>query len=85
MISAISVWAYPNTSWSTNTARSSGDSDSRTTSIASDTDSVRSAGSSAPVSSVTRGSGSHGPTYVSRRRLTTARRFRAWLTAIRTR
>ncbi len=56
----------PNTSCSTNAARSAGLSVSRTTSIAHDTVSARlteSAGSGA----VSTGSGSHGPTYFSRR------------------
>ena len=55
--SAISAYWKPNASFSTNTARSSGLSDSSTTSSAIDTDSA-----SARRRSVMIGSGSHGPT-----------------------
>jgi hypothetical protein len=63
IVPAISAWLNPNTSCRTKTARSSGVSDSSTTSMASDTDSAssaRSAVSGAVV--VSSGSGSHGPT-----------------------
>ncbi len=63
--SAISAWLKSKTSLSTNTARSSGLSVSSTTSIAIDTDSA-SVTASAASPPVRMGSGSHGPTYVSR-------------------
>ena len=59
--SAISAWLKSKTSFSTNTARSSGLSVSSTTSIAIDTDSA-SVTVSAVSASVRMGSGSHGPT-----------------------
>ncbi|NWF25549.1 hypothetical protein HW130_04605 [Streptomyces sp. PKU-EA00015] len=92
-MSAISVWANPNASWRTNTARSRGLRISITTSSAIDTASVRSARSAVSVvssrgpaaSGVISGSGSHGPMQVSRRRLILARQASAWFTAMRTR
>lgn len=59
---AISPWVYPNTSCSTNTARSVGFSVSRTSSMAIDTDSARIA-SSLTSGAVRIGSGSHEPMY----------------------
>lgn len=64
-IQRATLWA-PYTSCSTNAARSSGDSDSSTTSIAIDTSSAISAACSGPAALDT-GSGSHSPTYASRR------------------
>ncbi len=57
---ATSAKLSPNTSCSTNAARSSGDSDSRTTSMAIETESAISTLSAGP-RSVDTGSGSHGP------------------------
>ena len=59
--SAISAWGIPNASLRTNTARSSGESVSSTTSIAIETDSAIAA-SSAGSCLVRMGSGSQGPT-----------------------
>ncbi len=78
---AISSWLNPNTSRSTNTARSSGVSVSRTTSMAIETDSART--TSAEASPATpavnsSGSGSHGPTYSSRRRDWARRALSDW-------
>ena len=58
---ATSAKLSPKTSCSTNAARSSGDSDSSTTSMAIDTESASSTLSAGP-RSVDTGSGSHGPT-----------------------
>lgn len=74
---------------STNTARSSGESDSRTTSTASDTESARTARSAASgtvgPNSVTTGSGNQGPVYDSRRDRRCRSRSMASRVVIRTR
>src|SRR5215475_387118 len=84
MSSAISVWPNPNTSPSTNTARSNGDRVSSTTSIAYDTESAIST-SSAASGDVNSGSGSQGPTYVSWRARADCISFRARFVTVLTR
>ena len=81
---AISSYATSKTSRSTNTARSVGESVSSTSSIAIETLSASST-SSATSGVVSSGSGSHGPTYSSRRRWSVRSRFRLSRVTIRTR
>jgi len=82
--SAISSYGAPNTSRSTNTARSVGDSVSSTTSNAIDTLSASST-SSATSGEVSSGSGSHCPTYDSLRRFIARSRLSDCRVVIRTR
>ena len=82
--SAISSYGVSNTSCSTNTTRSAGPRVSSTVSMAIETFSANSA-SSATSGLVSSGSGSHSPTYSSRRRDTVRRRFSACRVTIRTR
>ena len=68
MMGAISAYSYPNTSRSRYAARSTGVSRSSSTSRASESESASSARDAGPgAGSSTKGSGSHGPTYDSRR------------------
>lgn len=86
---AISAYGNPKASRSTNTARSSGESDSRTTSTAIETESARTARSAvsgeAGPKSVTTGSGNQVPGYVSRRDCRYLSRSMASRVVIRTR
>lgn len=86
---AISAYGNPKASRSTNTARSSGESDSRTTSTASETESASTARSAvsgrAGPKSVTTGSGSQDPGYDSRRDCRCRSRSMASRVVIRTR
>ena len=86
MSTAAAISSYPKskTSRSTKTARSVGASVSSTVSIATDTESASST-SSATSGVVSSGSGSHGPTYDSRRRALVRIRFSASRVLIRTR
>ncbi len=66
-IRAISAWSYSKTSLSKNTARSSGERFSNSTKNAIDSESASSLCCSGSAGTCPSGSGSHGPTYRSRR------------------